>query len=65
MYKLSDEEDVNEENQCVICFKFTDKTKVLIPCGHAKYCETCIQKIKNDNCPLCNSKIHFVVKIIN
>lgn len=54
---------VPEENQCIICFGYTHKTKVLIPCCHTKYCDDCIMKL--DTCSLCRTKVTMIKKIYN
>lgn len=50
------------ENQCCICFGFTDKKQFLLPCGHSQFCKLCITKIKL--CSLCNSTIEKIKNIL-
>jgi len=47
--------------QCCICFGFTNKEKIIIPCGHTNYCNSCIFKIHE--CALCKIKIDKVISI--
>lgn len=51
------------ENQCCICFGFTNKRKLLVPCGHTQFCDDCITKI--NKCSLCNKDIEQVVNIFD
>jgi hypothetical protein len=54
-------ESIPKENQCCICFGYTDKKQFVIPCGHFQYCNICITMI--DECVLCKEKITGVQKI--
>lgn len=49
------------ENQCCICFSFTDKKKLIVPCGHTQYCDKCIFIIID--CGICRSKIDKIINI--
>lgn len=44
-----------EEHRCCICFCFTDKKKVCVPCGHAQYCNKCIDELSE--CALCRKTV--------
>ena len=46
-----------EDNECSICFCVREKTFVIIPCGHATFCEHCSIRICNDTkrCPTCQT----------
>ena len=51
-----------EDDECNVCFvaKLNLRRPVIIvPCGHAKTCEACVDNLKNMNshCPLCRTKI--------
>ena len=51
-----------EEDECNVCFvaKLNLRRPVIIvPCGHAKTCEACVDNLKsmNSHCPLCRTKI--------
>jgi hypothetical protein len=68
--KLKTENDLLEErirdiipieHQCCICFGYTHKQQVCVPCGHTQYCTSCIQRI--DKCALCNTHITNIVKL--
>lgn len=62
LYKLiEDTEDVDEKDQCCVCFHFTEKNKALIPCGHTQFCEKCIGTLKK--CPLCEKEISSILPI--
>lgn len=60
------EEDINSTNLCVIC---EDKpvSIAIIPCGHALFCLTCIDKYKSQNpnstCPTCRKQIKDILRI--
>lgn len=49
------------ENQCCICFGYTEKKQLCVPCGHRQYCIDCIKKI--NVCSLCKANIDQVIKI--
>lgn len=61
LYKLIEDTDVDEKDQCCVCFHFTEKNKALIPCGHTQFCETCIGVLKK--CPLCEKEISNILPI--
>ena len=52
---------IPEQNRCCICFGYTDKKKVIVPCGHTQYCNTCINKLKQ--CALCNKNVNSIVEL--
>lgn len=54
---------IPEKYQCVICFEFTEKTRILVPCGHTQYCLVCIESIST--CSICRNKITNTIKIYN
>lgn len=41
--------------QCSICFDAL-VTHILMPCGHAPCCETCLKKIDPKSCPICRQE---------
>jgi hypothetical protein len=61
VYIIKSDADVPLEDQCVICFKRTNKSHLLVPCGHTQYCEKCINKISD--CSICRATIKQVIKI--
>ncbi len=61
LYKLIEDTDVDEKDQCCVCFHFTEKNKALIPCGHTQFCEKCIGTLKR--CPLCEKEISSILPI--
>ena len=61
LYKILDDDDIPEEEQCIICYKRTLRKKILIPCGHTQYCKDCITKIKT--CSLCRKNISNIIDI--
>ena len=54
--KLSD--SIPVELQCCICFGYTDKSHILVPCGYSNYCSTCINAI--NQCSVCRTLIEKV-----
>lgn len=50
-----------DENECAICFKITDRKRILIPCGHTKYCESCIQELKE--CSICKTQVNTIIRV--
>lgn len=61
LYKLIEDTNVDEKDQCCVCFHFTDKNKALIPCGHTQFCDKCIGILKK--CPLCDKDISSILTI--
>ena len=65
-YKFIDEDDIPQENKCVICLSQTDRKSALVPCGHTQLCNDCIEETKKGllkTCPLCRTDIDSVIKI--
>lgn len=57
LYKIMDQNDIPEEEQCVICKK--RRTEKMIPsCGHMHYCEDCLNKI--DKCSTCQQEFSII-----
>ena len=56
--KYNLEEENNSIFLCPICFDNNSDSHVS-PCGHS-FCMTCIQKFKNNLCPLCREKLDGV-----
>ena len=48
-------------SECCICFEPILEKYVLVPCGHATTCKSCIDKMKL--CPICQQNITLSVKI--
>jgi hypothetical protein len=53
--------DIPFENKCIICESFTKCNKVCTPCGHYRYCNECIDVIKE--CALCRAEVDKVIVI--
>jgi hypothetical protein len=43
--------DIEDENKCYICKKYTDRKTALIPCLCTKYCEDCLPTL--NACVMC------------
>lgn len=54
------------KNACAICFE-NEAIMVLNPCGHAKFCNQCIQQHMENSpvCPICRSRIESTIRIYN
>ncbi len=59
VYVLSDKEIVAKDTECVICFGHTNKYLALYPCGHARYCESCIDKFNPPSVPFVIHKFNL------
>jgi hypothetical protein len=47
--------DVEDENKCHICKKYTDRKTALIPCLCTKYCDNCLQTLTV--CEICKESV--------
>jgi len=63
IFELKEQSNINEENQCAICSNYTEKNTALVPCGHTKFCNKCITKMKN--CVICQKLISSTIRIYN
>ncbi len=63
LYVLTDKQIVAKETECVICFGLTNKYLAPVPCGHIRYCESCIEKIKTTKCAVCNTQVQYIMKL--
>ena len=66
MLEKMDETIVSKEAKtCVVCFEEKSGTFVLQPCGHAKTCQNCCDKIVSETkkCPLCRETVSKYQKI--
>lgn len=50
----------SEESKCVICLD-SEKTTILVPCGHYAYCSLCASGIVE--CAICRARIEKRVKV--
>ena len=55
------QEELQEDEQCVICFNKKDINLVLVPCGHRVYCESCIRGVSE--CSVCRASVTSVMKL--
>ena len=47
-----------------VCFVAPHKGLALVPCGHARFCESCANRVTvMDTCPVCRSNITMVMHI--
>ena len=63
--KVDDTFSSKEESPCVVCYDERNGTFVLQPCGHAKTCQKCTDKIVRETkrCPLCRKTVTKYQKI--
>jgi hypothetical protein len=59
VYKITIDGD-NDEYRCCVCYKFTERKQILVPCGHTQYCKVCIRGLKT--CRVCKIKIKQVIQ---
>ena len=52
-------------SECTICFEPRYRTFLLIPCGHATFCETCADRILEDGkkCPTCQVPVTQKIRV--
>ena len=67
--KVDESFSSNQETakNCVVCYDQRKGTFALLPCGHAKTCETCCVKIVEEtkSCPLCRGNVSKYQKIFD
>lgn len=51
----------SEQNECLVCFSPIDRLAALVPCGHARFCLKCAEKLSI--CPLCRKRIQSTLPI--
>jgi len=56
-------ESIPQCHRCCICFCYTNKNSVCVPCGHTQYCDKCFEEIKT--CQLCKKDVISVVKLLS
>ncbi len=59
------EDDIDEKKEkCSICFDEPVGDFVFVPCGHKRFCDTCVSIIKSKkSCPICKAKVQSVIKV--
>lgn len=60
IYKVTDDE-IADEDKCSICYNYTEKQNILVPCGHTQYCTKCITDLTK--CAICRADVTQVMKI--
>jgi len=57
--------DASADTTCEVCFVAPRKGFALVPCGHARFCESCANRVVvMDTCPVCHRNITMVMRII-
>jgi len=47
-----------------VCFVAPREGFALVPCGHARFCESCANRVAvMDTCPVCRSNTTMVMRI--
>ena len=56
--------DAAADTTCEVCFVAPREGFTLVPCGHARFCESCANRVAvMDTCPVCRSNIIIVMRI--
>jgi len=56
--------DAATDITCEVCFVASREGFALVPCGHARFCESCANRFAvMDTCPVCRSNITMVMRI--
>jgi len=57
--------DAAADTSCEVCFVAPrDGFALQVPCGHARFCESCANRVTvMDTCPVCRSNIIIVMRI--
>ena len=50
-------------SECCVCFDLIIKKITLIPCGHTKICEKCVDFLYEKKCPICMIKFQSYIRI--
>jgi len=52
---------------CEVCLVAPRKGYALVPCGHARFCETCALRVADlpAGCPVCRTDITMVMRIFS
>jgi len=56
--------DAAADTTCEVCFVAPREGFALVPCAHARFCESCANRVTvMDTCPVCRSNITIVMRI--
>jgi len=56
--------DAATDTTCEVCFVAPREEFALVPCGHARFCESCANRVTvMDTCPVCHTNITMVMRI--
>ena len=52
---------------CAVCQVASRSALALVPCGHSRFCSSCIQTLQGtgSGCPLCRTRIDMVLQMYN
>ena len=55
------------DNCCDVCLMGQRDGVALVPCGHARFCATCVDTVVNmgTGCPICRADIQMVMRVYN
>jgi len=51
---------------CEVCLMAPRDTRIaLMPCGHQRFCESCVKEVHNQGrgCPLCHTPINMLLRL--
>ena len=56
---------VSEPHCCEVCLVAPCEGFALVPCGHARFCERCANRVANmgSGCPVCRTDITMVMRV--
>lgn len=57
---------LTDDEQCCICYK-RKSNKILVPCGHTRYCEECLTMLQfktvTKTCSICRQKVKNIITV--
>ena len=55
------------DNCCEVCLIGQRDGVALVPCGHARFCATCVDTLDNmgTGCPICRADIQMMMRVFN
>ena len=62
--KDATKKESNEDSACIVCME-KPQEYILVPCGHAQYCEECAKQLRSGQlgCAVCRLPIERVIKV--
>ena len=59
--------DTIQSEQCEFCLVAPREGYALVPCGHARFCESCARTVTemHSGCPICRADIEIMIRVYN